>query len=121
MKELINVHSRDRCEGQACVIHNPSDHKMRDWPLNWRGDRGLMERICPHGIGHPDPDDLAYQDPDGSKAIGVHGCDGCCAVVKCERCDGEGYIWDDTACGDPDHCSPNYDCSDCKGTGKVRA
>lgn len=32
-----------------------------------------MERICPHGVGHPDPDDT---NPDT-----VHGCDGCCAQV----------------------------------------
>jgi hypothetical protein len=43
---------------------------MRRWPQNWRGDRYLIERICPHGVGHPDPDDL---NPDT-----VHGCDGCC-------------------------------------------
>lgn len=34
-----------------------------------------MERICKHGIGHPDPDDLKVQ---SSWAEGVHGCDGCC-------------------------------------------
>ena len=67
---LTGVHPAERCEGQPCVIHHPSDHHMRDWPLNWRQDRGLMERICPHGVGHPDPDDV---NPDT-----VHGCDGCC-------------------------------------------
>jgi hypothetical protein len=30
-----------------------------------------MERICPHGVGHPDPDDVFATDT-------VHGCDGCC-------------------------------------------
>ena len=34
-------------------------------------DRRIMERICPHGVGHPDPDDVLNQDR-------VHGCDGCC-------------------------------------------
>jgi hypothetical protein len=34
-----------------------------------------MERICPHGIGHPDPDDPAFKNP----IEGVHGCDGCCS------------------------------------------
>ena len=67
---LGGVHSSSLCEGQACAVHHPSDHHMVTWPQNWRGDRGLMERICPHGVGHPDPDCL---NPDG-----VHGCDGCC-------------------------------------------
>lgn len=66
---IENVHTPDRCAGHHCVIHNPSDHHMRGWPLNWRDDWGIMERICPHGIGHPDPDDIGD---------GVHSCDGCC-------------------------------------------
>lgn len=75
---LVNVHAPSKCAGEACVMHNPSDHHMRDWPTNWRGDRGLMERLCPHGIGHPDPDALAFQVRIGNDWQGVHGCDGCC-------------------------------------------
>lgn len=69
---LINVHSDEKCAGGPCVIHNPSDHGMRDFPLHWRSDRGIMERLCPHGIGHPDPDQQLRV------GEGVHGCDGCC-------------------------------------------
>lgn len=75
---LTNVHDPDLCAGEWCVVHNPSPHHMRDWDLNWRGDRGLMERICPHGIGHPDPDSLAFFERNGQDWQGVHGCDGCC-------------------------------------------
>lgn len=75
---LGNVHSPNRCAGYHCVVHNPSDHHMRKWRLNWRDDRGIMERICPHGIGHPDPDEMAYQFRANSGDTGVHGCDGCC-------------------------------------------
>lgn len=85
---LINVHSASACAGRACTLHNPSDHHMRDWPMNYRGDKGLMERICPdptgsggHGIGHPDPDDMAYHASRGDEAMGVHGCDGCCSGI----------------------------------------
>lgn len=69
-QELLGVHPPERCAGQHCVIHNPSDHAMRDFPTHWRNDRKIMERICPHGVGHPDPDEI---NPDT-----VHGCDGCC-------------------------------------------
>ena len=72
-KRFINVHSPDECVGQPCVVHNQSDHHMREWPLHWRGDRAMFERICPHGVGHPDPDHLAFRPGDN-----VHGCDGCC-------------------------------------------
>lgn len=68
---LLHVHGPGRCAGQVCCIHNPSEHHMLTWPQNWRGDRGLMERVCGCGVGHPDPDDLAVRvDP----AAGVHGC-----------------------------------------------
>lgn len=76
------VHPLAECIGQICCIHNPSEHAMRAFPQNWCVDRGLMERVCPHGIGHPDPDDLAYKrrsrGPMYSDWEGVHGCDGCC-------------------------------------------
>lgn len=57
---LGSVHPMDNCAGESCVIHNPSDHHMRAWTLNWRDDRRLFERICPHGIGHPDPDQFEF-------------------------------------------------------------
>ena len=75
---LANVHDPSQCEGEACCIHNPSDHHMIDWPQHWRGDRGIMERICPHGVGHPDPDDLDFiartRGIDAAYDEGVHGC-----------------------------------------------
>lgn len=79
---LFDVHSRELCERRHCVVHDPSEHHMRGWRMNWRDDRGLMERICPHSIGHPDPDDLAYHRSVGRDGMGVHGCDGCCAVIR---------------------------------------
>lgn len=35
-----------------------------------------MERICPHGIGHPDPDEINLDENGRS----VHGCCGICCV-----------------------------------------
>lgn len=80
------VHAPEKCAGQVCCIHNPSDHVMKYFPQLWRDDRELMERTCPHGIGHPDPDDLAYKasirGADYAYWEGVHGCDGCCREPK---------------------------------------
>jgi len=78
IKDLKNVHNPSLCSGRNCVIHNPSDNHMKDWPLNWRDDRKIMERICEHGVGHPDRDELTYQDSRGNFSVGIHGCDGCC-------------------------------------------
>jgi hypothetical protein len=69
-------HDPAQCEGQPCCIHHPSDHHMVDWRQVYRGDRGIMERICPHGVGHPDPDDLGIRT---GADEGIHGCDGCCS------------------------------------------
>ena len=75
-QNLFNVHSEDLCKGSYCCIHNPSDHKMKDFPLHWRSDRKIMERICEHGTGHPDPDDIRIVNGDDD---GIHGCCGCCS------------------------------------------
>lgn len=83
--ELGNVHPESACKGSDCCIHRPSDHHMVDWPMNFRADRvpPIMERLCEHGIGHPDPDDMAYHERSNhGDYLGVHGCDGCCRKNK---------------------------------------
>ena len=50
---------------------------MTAWPQNWRADAKKMERLCPHGVGHPDPDDVAFNKTI-KRDVSVHGCDGCC-------------------------------------------
>lgn len=80
---LVNIHpERPDCREHGCVIHAPSDHYTSHLPTHWRDDRGLMERMCSHGVGHPDPDDLNFiRRTRGDKvasAEAVHGCDGCC-------------------------------------------
>jgi hypothetical protein len=73
---VITHHDRDACVGEFCTVHNRSNHRMRHFPQHFREDNGLMERICPHGIGHPDPDDPKVVRPEWQ----VHGCDGCCGA-----------------------------------------
>jgi predicted transcriptional regulator len=75
---VLTTHSSDKCAGEYCCVHNPSEHHMRDWPMHWRDDKKQMERICPHGVGHPDPDDAAYNARIGCSHKNIHGCDGCC-------------------------------------------
>lgn len=67
---VVGTHDKGKCAGQFCTIHNRSLHHMRDFPQEFRWDRGIMERVCHHGVGHPDPDEI---NPDTT-----HGCDGCC-------------------------------------------
>lgn len=72
--QVIYTHPAYACMGEYCTIHKNSDHHMKEWPQNWRGDVGIMERICSHGVGHPDPDEI--------KKWPGHGCDGCCVPEK---------------------------------------
>lgn len=74
---VMYVHNRRQCRG-ACALHRPSNHRMRGWPVMLR-ETGLLERFCPHGVGHPDPDSVAHFKRRGVDGFGVHGCDGCCA------------------------------------------
>lgn len=80
---LYNVHDSSECELQeGCTIHFPTDHHMRSWKLTWRADKGVFERMCPHGISHPDPDDARYLSISGKGALTIHGCDLCCTKPK---------------------------------------
>lgn len=75
---LTGVHDPSLCAERGCAIHNhPSDHSLKDAPMNWRADRGILERICKHGIGHNDYDSTLYERSVGGDD-GWHGCDGCC-------------------------------------------
>lgn len=75
---LTGVHIAEECSGH-CPLHGPSEHSMLDFPLYWREDAGIFERLCPHGIGHIDPDTLARLESIRiGEGWGVHGCDGCC-------------------------------------------
>lgn len=77
----LRTHGASKCAGETCVIHNPSNHHMRQWPMNWRGDTGVMERLCAHGVGHPDPDATTFAKAHGRGWYGIHGCDGCCRAA----------------------------------------
>lgn len=82
---LIGVHSLDECAHRPCVVHAPSNHRLRSWPLVWRQDRAMFERLCVHGVGHPDPDHLAHLSlvlaPEEAAAESVHGRCGCCTTA----------------------------------------
>lgn len=76
--QVLKVHDRAVCQAlkrglNTCVIHARADTHMLGWPTHWRSDwGGFMEVICPHGIGHPAPEETR---PGGFG----HGCDGCCS------------------------------------------
>lgn len=81
---LKNIHTKTPdCLKYGCVIHNPSNHPMKGFPTYWREDRDIMERIDKFGVGHPDPDMIAYFrrtfGDEYASAQAIHGCNGVCA------------------------------------------
>jgi hypothetical protein len=32
-------------------------------------------------------------------------------TALCKRCEGDGIVWDESACGDPEHCAPWFLCN----------
>ena len=79
-RNMRNLHPVNACaSANGCAIHNrPSQHPLVNAPLNWREDRGILERVCVHGIGHPDHDAAQYLNSIGKEYENIHGCDGCC-------------------------------------------
>ena len=90
--QLMTVHHVSRCSGR-CAIHNPSDTNMSKMRRHWREDSGFMERICEHGTGHPDPDQVRFWEmifaPPRVAELSDHGCDGCCDYRTFNTIDGE--------------------------------
>lgn len=55
-----NVHPKERCLGERCVVHAPTDHHMRNWAMRLSSVSGIVYRMCPHGNPHVDPDSRYY-------------------------------------------------------------
>ena len=73
------THPPEDCAGRRwCPIHNTSPEAEAIGPQHWRSDRGIMERICVHGVGHYDWDQWEYHKSIGAEWESVHGCDFCC-------------------------------------------
>jgi hypothetical protein len=76
----VRVHTAAKCEGERCPFHNPGEHPLNRRPILIRFDRdALVERLCEHVVGHPDPDSVRYfTRVTGDTGWGLHGCDSCC-------------------------------------------
>lgn len=87
---VFGIHPETACANTHCAIHNPSHHHMATWPQHWRDDRKLMERLCTHHVGHPDPDHIAhlkrtFHSTADIAAATTHGCCGCCIPTHGEN------------------------------------
>lgn len=98
--EMKNLHDPRLCAERGCAIHaHPSQHPLMDAPLLWRDDRNILERICQHGVGHPDHDAALYLITQGQDYQLIHGCDMCC----------QADVIEDDEPSFPDKLTPIYD------------
>lgn len=83
---VLVTHDATECALPFCCIHHPSEHPLASAPLRWRNDLQVMERVCVHGLGHPDPDSLDYVNAICGEMAAAYACvhfpcDGCCGSV----------------------------------------
>lgn len=76
-KPYLNHHDIFSCKGEWCSIHRPKPGVWDSWPLLWRSDTRIMERVCPHGCGHPAVEQLDHWAATDQMYQAVHGCCGC--------------------------------------------
>jgi hypothetical protein len=76
---LGNTHQPSQCSDHPCVIHNTGSlHPLTMEPAFWNAEQGCIERVCYHGVHHPDRDDEAYYISMGHGSRDHDDCDGCC-------------------------------------------
>jgi hypothetical protein len=81
-KVSFRSHLEEDCTGEVCAFHKRTDHHMRKYKQFFRFGTGMMERVCSHGVGHPDPDDAKIVD---GTHDGTHECDACCIRFATEE------------------------------------
>lgn len=68
------IWARDRGDGMTGIVCPTCANTLPEgWSVHKRTDRGIIEHICPHGVGHPCM---------SSTNDGIHGCDGCCKQLR---------------------------------------
>lgn len=87
----LTHHEVGTCKGSRCPIHNPSDHALRSFPLDFFADVGCMARIV-GDILVPDPDD--YKILNGEEVIWRNS-------ARCNNCEEDvesTFRWDFRSC-----------------------
>lgn len=82
------THTKEQCKAsrkagapKGCVLHKPTIHKLTGARQVLRSST-LIEDLCSHGVGHPNPDSAAYLNwRDKVTHWDIHGCDGCCGPI----------------------------------------
>lgn len=78
---FLTHHNASVCAGERCPLHNPSDHSLRDYPLDWDARGGVMVRVLPDGGTEIDPDEYRLRGPKYLYRNAAK-CKGCLDIVE---------------------------------------
>lgn len=89
--DAVDLAAADLAVSRAEVIRRVLAERYGAWPWIDTTTRssGLVEHICVHEVGHPDPTSVAGL---GDDSYAVHGCDGCCGTPDWVTASG---VWTD--------------------------
>lgn len=78
--DALDLDAADRGVSRAEMLRRVLTYRYMDWPWTHTLTRvsGVVEHVCVHGVGHPDP---ASADELADETWMVHGCDGCCQTA----------------------------------------
>lgn len=87
---ILRTHDANECLMHtglvgSCSVHHPSNHPLKEAPAIWLADANTLYRVCPHGVEHPDPDDMEFKSSTmqfllvaAISSTHISRCDGCC-------------------------------------------
>lgn len=81
--QVLSHHGASQCR-PPCCLHGTATAAACKLPRQWRSDRGILEHVCEHGVGHPHP---------WAGSDSIHGCDGCCAEPEPDELEAEFQWW----------------------------
>jgi hypothetical protein len=79
---VLTHHNGNVCFGQYCPLHNPSDHSLREYPLDWDAKAGVMVRVLPDGGTEIDPDEYRLHSPEKYLYRNAAKCKGCLEILE---------------------------------------
>ena len=94
---IVGVHKRTLSCQTGCVVHCPSDHHMREMPLQYDEASKAFVRTCEHGNQHQDYDEredltALLSEPDRYEEVLLTLSRWKCPICDCGCCNPESSI-----------------------------
>jgi len=85
-QELAQAVNQNARVEQTTQQPQPKSYPMPAWAVGQtRRASGLVEDMCSHGVGHPNPESVKDLEARGLRGFDLHGCCGCCSGRRNEK------------------------------------